>query len=140
MVAQAVPQLNFRLPLVDAGGLATPRFQQWAVSIHARTGGSVDKVEAASATAAAAVPQTTQVVAGGGLQVGGALAGNVGLALYAAVTTVADLPATGMAEGDFAYALDGRKTGEGVGAGTGVPVWWSNGAWVAIDSGAAVAA
>jgi len=32
-------------------------------------------------------------------------------------------------EGQLAYALDGRKIGEGSGAGTGVPVFYSNGFW-----------
>ena len=52
---------------------------------------------------------------------------------------VADLPSTTPAnnppgievpfEGQWAFALDGRKTGEGAGAGTGVPCYFSNGSW-----------
>lgn len=41
--------------------------------------------------------------------------------------TVATLPAA--TEGYMAYASDGRKVGQGVGAGTGVPVYYSAGAW-----------
>jgi hypothetical protein len=79
------------------------------------------------------------VVAGAGLQGGGQVGPNVGVSLYAAVTAVAMLPTAANA-GDWAYATDGRKTGEGSGAGTGVPVWWSNTGWYAVDSGALVTA
>lgn len=40
------------------------------------------------------------------------------------VYTVAALPATA-ATGSFAWASNGRKGGEGVGAGTGIPVYWN---------------
>jgi hypothetical protein len=52
--------------------------------------------------------------------------------------TVANLP-TGR-RGLFAYATNGRKNGEGVGAGTGVPVFHDGTAWRAFDTGATVAA
>ena len=42
---------------------------------------------------------------------------------------LADL-APGLFPNDEAFATDGRKVGEGPGAGTGVPVWWSNGQWL----------
>lgn len=52
---------------------------------------------------------------------------------------VANLPSTTPAnnppnvavpfEGQWAFALDGRKVGEGAGAGTGVPCYFSNGQW-----------
>lgn len=32
-------------------------------------------------------------------------------------------------QGSVAYATDGRKQGEGPGAGTGVPIYFSNGFW-----------
>lgn len=38
--------------------------------------------------------------------------------------TVASLPATA-ATGAFYFASNARKTGEGVGAGTGLPVYWN---------------
>ena len=57
-----------------------------------------------------------------------------GLASY----TVAALPA-GTA-GDTAYASNGRKNGEGAGAGTGVLVFKDGTAWRACDTGATVAA
>jgi hypothetical protein len=59
---------------------------------------------------------------------------NANVAAY----TVGTLPAG--AEGDIAYATNGRKAGEGPGAGTGVPVYFSNGVWRAFSSDAAVAA
>jgi hypothetical protein len=40
--------------------------------------------------------------------------------LYA---TVAQLPTANVQSGAMAFATDGRKTGEGVGDGTGVPVY-----------------
>lgn len=40
------------------------------------------------------------------------------------VFTVSALPATA-ATGSFAFASNGRKTGEGSGAGTGLPVYWN---------------
>jgi hypothetical protein len=51
--------------------------------------------------------------------------------------TVAGLP-TG-AEGQIAYATNGRKVGEGGGAGTGVPVYFSNGSWRVYSTDAPVA-
>jgi len=53
--------------------------------------------------------------------VGGALADDVGVALYQVVTQVALLPTTGNFDGNWAYAVDGRKVGEGAGAGVGSP-------------------
>jgi hypothetical protein len=43
-------------------------------------------------------------------------------------STVANLP-SGVSEGTRWWALDGRKIGEGIGQGTGVEVYWSDGAW-----------
>ncbi len=42
--------------------------------------------------------------------------------------TVALLPITAL-ESQTAYATNGRKVGQGAGAGTGVPVYYSQGAW-----------
>lgn len=44
------------------------------------------------------------------------------------VGPVATLP-DGLFEGEDGYATDGRKVGEGVGAGTGVPIYWSASLW-----------
>lgn len=52
--------------------------------------------------------------------------------------TVAGLPA-GTA-GNLAYASNGRKAGEGAGVGTGVLVFKDGTAWIACDTGSAVAA
>ncbi len=51
--------------------------------------------------------------------------------------TVANLP-TGV-EGMTAYATNGRKVGQGVGAGTGVPVYFSASSWRVHSTDAAVA-
>ncbi len=51
--------------------------------------------------------------------------------------TVAGLP--GGSEGQYAYATDGLKVGELTGAGTGVPVYFSNGSWRVFSTDAAVA-
>ncbi len=140
MTATRIPPPPFATPFLD-GGFVANAWQFFITALYgALYGQGFDKVDAAHTAAIAAVPRTTQVIAGGGLQAGGALTDNVGVALYATRSAVAALPASGAAEGDWAYAIDGRKAGEGVGAGTGVPVWWSNGNWYAADSGAVVAA
>lgn len=53
--------------------------------------------------------------------------------------TVATLP-TSPTAGTIAYATNGRKVGELVGAGTGVLVYYSNGAWRTFSADAAVQA
>ena len=53
--------------------------------------------------------------------------------------TVAQLAGLAPAEGDITYATDGRKSGEGPGAGTGVPVYYSSGVWRVFSTDAAVA-
>lgn len=40
--------------------------------------------------------------------------------------TVATLPTTGVSPGQMAWAADGRKSGEGAGVGTGLPVYWNS--------------
>lgn len=139
MAAVDLPPPPLQQPFLD-GVHVSALWGSWLTAVAARLGGPSDKVEAAWQAAAAAAPAGTQIVAVGGLHVGGDLTGNVAVAFYRALTTVAALPTAGIGEGDWAYALDGRKAGEAAGAGTGVPVWFSNGAWCAVDSGAAVAA
>jgi hypothetical protein len=125
----------------DGRGVAHTWFRNLVDALWQRTGGRTDKVEAAASIAASAVQQGVEVNALGGLQYGGPLGGNVGVALYVAYAAVADLPAVaGLSPGDWAYAMDGRKPGEGSGAGTGVPVFLSAGNWVSVCSGAAVTA
>ena len=141
MTAQIVPALDFSAQIVDPRtGCLTTYGDAFLRALFNRTGGQSDKVEAASVLASGAVPRGTEVIAGGGLQVGGPLGGNVGLALYAAMDQVASLPVTGVQEGDFAYALDGLKSGEASGSGTGTPCWFSGGDWYAAWSGTTVAA
>ena len=55
------------------------------------------------------------------------------------VFAVAKLPAKPK-DGTFAYASDGRKVGQGPGAGTGVPCYYSAGAWRRFSDDTAVAA
>ncbi len=133
-----LPSPPFSQPMLD-GGFMSRAWQAWAQAVQTALGGKSDKVDAAYQAAVSAAPGTAEVVAGAGLQGGGQVGPNVGLSLYAAVTGVATLPTSANA-GDWAYATDGRKVGESSGAGTGVPVWWSNGHWYAVDSGAVVAA
>lgn len=139
MVAVDVPALDYAAQLVEpASGRLTPYGDAFLRSLLRRTGDASDKVEAAHALASVAVPQIRQVVGAGGLQNGGGLAANVGLTLYRSIDALANLPVTAISEGDWAYALDGRKPGEGAGAGTGVPCFWSQGGWLSACSGAAV--
>jgi hypothetical protein len=139
MTAQSLPPPSFAEPIVTPDGMVTRSFRNWITGVYNRLGQETDKVDAAHALATGAVPQGTEVIASGGLQIGGSLGGNIGVALYAAVTAVAMLPATSDL-GDWAYAIDGRKNGEGGGSGTGTPVWWDGAAWKAPDTGATVAA
>jgi hypothetical protein len=128
-----------KTPLTDRSNRPAVEWAAWFNAVFNRLGGGTDKVDAAYQTAAAAAPRTTQVVAVGGLHAGGALnENNVAVAFYRAIALAANLPTTGASDGDWAYAVDGRKPGEGAGAGTGVPVWWTKGAWYAVTSGAAV--
>ena len=132
----------FSQPLTDRDGLMARVWQAWFAAMFNRSGGATDKIEAAHAAALAAVPQTTEVVAGSGLHAGGALGGNIAVALYRRIGTAASFPTKGNSPGDLCYALDGRKPGEGAGAGTGVPCFWTPGAvvgtWIAVTSGVAV--
>jgi hypothetical protein len=140
MTATRLPPPPFNTPLLEAGFVSSA----WQFFVTALYNivyeDGADKVEAAHAAAQASVRQSTQVIAGGGLQVGGQLSDNVAIALYRVKAAVAALPRAGNAEGDWAYAINGRKPAEAAGSGTGVPCFWSNGAWVAATSGAPVAA
>jgi hypothetical protein len=138
VAAVQLPAAAYKLPFVDKSGRLSDWAQTFVEQLAQRTGGKVDKIEAAHALATAAVPKGTEVVASGGLQVGGALGGNVALTLYRTRDAAANLPTVAIGEGDWAYALDGRKPGEGSGAGTGVPVTYSQGTWISTYSGAAV--
>jgi hypothetical protein len=53
--------------------------------------------------------------------------------------TFANLPAQTNYTGSVVYCTNGRKVGEGSGAGTGVPVYYANGAWRVFSTDAAVA-
>lgn len=55
------------------------------------------------------------------------------------VYTVSALPAVAL-PGQKAYVSNGRKVGESAGAGTGVPVYYSNGVWRVYSTDAEVAA
>ena len=120
-------------PIVGAGGRPSAYFQGWLSSI-------VESLNAAAQLATAAAPARLNIVPTGGLQRGGSLQDDVGVALYRAKATVDQLPMTGNTAGDWAYALDGRKPGETDGGGTGVPVFWSASAWFSVTSGYQVSA
>ncbi len=140
MTAQAVPEPDFTQPFVDGDRFLTRWARHFLTGLYNRVGQDQDKVDVAHTAALAAVPQGTQVVASGGLAIGGALGGNVGVALYKVVTNVAGLPTVNNL-GDWANAMDGRKNGEGAASGTGTPVYWDrSGAWKTLDTGATVAA
>jgi hypothetical protein len=140
MVATILPPPPFNMPFLDGAEVGNA-WQFWLSAVQSAIyGEGFDKVDAGYSTALAAAPAATQIVAVGGLQVGGDLTSNVALAIYIAMATVADLPTTNMSVGDWAYALNGRKPGEAAGAGTGVPCFWSNSSWIAVTSGAAVTA
>lgn len=53
--------------------------------------------------------------------------------------SVADLT-EGLFEGEDGFATNGLKVGESPGAGTGVPIYWSTGAWRVFSTDAAVQA
>ena len=124
MAEQKVPALPTGR-WIGSDGTPSSQFRTLIDSIRKRVGGFSDKVDQAAVTADAAAPGTTEVVAGSGLQVGGQISGNVPVALYKVVTSVAGLPATDNAAGDWAYATNGRNSGEGAAAGTGTPVVWN---------------
>lgn len=75
------------------------------------------------------VDQTGLTVRSGSLAI---VAGVAGLASY----TFASLPTA--AAGSMAYCSNGRKVGEGAGAGTGVIVYYSGGAWKVFSTDATV--
>ena len=127
-----LPAFNFSQPLVDADGFASKPLRDWMAAVA----GAVN----AGATATGSVPSTRNVVTVGGLHGGGALSADIGVRLYKVLTIVASLPMSGNANGDMAYALNGRKPAEGAGLGTGVVVFWSRTAWIAVTSGMAVTA
>lgn len=120
-------------PIVDPAGFPTRWFRAFIQAL-------LGAVRADSTATPTAAPASALVVAAGGLKLGGPIGPNVAVAFYAAISTVSLLPTGGLADGDWAYALNGCKTGEGVGSGTGVPVFFSRGRWVAVDSGATVVA
>lgn len=138
-MSNPVPQPDFGLPFVDGAGRLSRWAKAWMQAASKLLDGATTPLATTHALASSAVPQGTEVVAAGGLQHGGALGGNVGVALYVVFDAVAGLPASA-GLGDWAYALDGRKNGEGSGSGSGTPCWWDGTAWIAPDTGAAVAA
>ena len=135
-MATTVPAPNWSNPIVDPAGFPTRWFRAFLEAVYSAGA----DLRAATATANAAAPASALVVASGGLHGGGPIGANAGVSLYKARASVALLPSTGLSEGDWAYALNGRKPAEGAGVGTGVPVSWSRGAWISVYSGVAVTA
>jgi hypothetical protein len=139
MSATRVPPPPFSTPFLDGGFVSGVWRFFLSALFDAVYGEGFDKIDAAHTVAIAAVPKATQVIAGGGLQgAGSSLSGNVGIAFYRTRAPATSLPLSGNDEGDWAYAYDGRKPGEGPGSGTGVACFWSAGHWIAVTSGAAV--
>lgn len=93
----------------------------------------------AAASAEEAVLNDRRVNAGAGLAGGGNLGADVAVRFYVDMNVVANLPATAT-PGAWCFATNGRKSGEGAGAGTGVPVCWDGSHWIAPWSSAAVTA
>lgn len=86
-----------------------------------------------------AAVEAMRITSGGALQMGGANTVVTAARLFQLRSyTVATLPAVGDAL--LAYASDGRKVGEGAGAGTGVPVYRDGGTWFRYGDDTAVAA
>lgn len=140
MTAIKVPTPQFGSPIEDGSGAVTKGWRAWFQTMFNRTGGSEDKVDAAFVIASAAAAQTIQVGAGAGLNGGGDLTQNRSIRLFIAVTPVAGLPAAPVQPMAQAFATNGRKPGEGGGAGTGCPVIWTNNNWYSLFSGAVVTA
>ncbi len=132
----------YTIPMQDRGGSLSRPWRAWFQSLYQLLApGGVDKLSAAYDAAVGAAPASRQVLGAGGLQtVGSDLTGNIGIVMYRLQTTVALLPTSGNTNGDWAYATNGRKPGEGAGAGSGTPVFWSKTGWYAVGSGAVVAA
>ena len=135
-----VPIPPYASPLLVNGQL-NRLWRNFFTGLYEAVGGrGGDKVAAAYDLAVGAAPQSTQIIAGAGLYGADDLVGNASIALYKYKTSVANLGATNNIEGEWAYATNGRKPGEGAGSGTGVPCFWSNGNWIAVTSGVAVTA
>lgn len=137
MSAVPIRPPSFDQPFVDETGRLTTWARLWLSSVYNREGGEADKVDAAYVAALAAVPQTTEIIPSAPLMGGGYLDRNVPLQFGAGVFSVASLPTPSL--GLWAYAQDGRKTGEGAGAGTGLWVWSDGNAWYGVGSAVAAA-
>ncbi len=118
-------RLSAAQPITAPSGRPTAYLLGWISDLVSTVNGMAGRLDGAACAA-------RTVAASGGLQGGGTLASDVGLALYRAVAPVAQLPSSGNAPGDWAFAVDGRKPGEPAGAGTGTPVFWSHSAWFAV--------
>jgi hypothetical protein len=68
------------------------------------------------------------------------LSERAGLADGVPAYAVAALPTSGVGPGSKAWASDGRKDGEGAGAGTGVEVVYDGSAWLRVSDFTAVQA
>lgn len=136
-VPMAAPSLQ--RPFVDPDGYLTVWGRNFITGAYNRMGGPVDKIDQAFALASGAVPNTVEVIASSGIEGGGDLTGNVSVRLGVGDFTVATLPAVASGR-QWAFALDGRKNGEGAGLGSGTWVWFDSTNWIAVDSGAPVTA
>lgn len=140
MTDQSIPLPDFKRAWIDDQGRPTTHMQFVIRGFDRRLGGRTDKLNATKTTADAAAPGTAEVVPGAGLQGGGAIGVNAAVSLYCYEGPVAGLSSLSQRTGDWAYATNGRKAGEGAGSGSGTPVWFDGASWIAPDTGTGVTA
>jgi hypothetical protein len=112
-------------PISGPGGFAPHGWRRFFEVIAQRLGGSTDNVALALELGEDAVPKTTQIIVSSGLVGGGDLTDNVAVGLYRFINGVAALPTTDILNGQWAYAVDARNSGETAGNGSGSPVVWN---------------
>ncbi len=91
------------------------------------------------AAVAKIIPQGIELASGKVLSIDGNTVIDAHRLVNRRTYTVNTLPAAGTSGRD-SFATDGRKAGEGAGAGTGVAVFDDGANWIAVDTGATVAA
>lgn len=127
-----------RTPLTEGDGYATKGWRRFLDVVAKRIGtGGIDFVAQALGLAQNAVPQSTEIVTAFGIRGGGALSENLIIQLGLGDFRVAELPTASVHA--WAFAIDGRKTGEGAGSGTGVWAWSDGNAWYSIMGGVVAA-
>ena len=132
------------VPVQVTGTLSVSGAAQLGTTTVKGSLGVVGAINASSGLTGSSVSVSGAVNAGGSLAVGGALTAQGGAAISGGLLAlpsyaVAALPTA--SAGVLAYAANGRKPGEALGAGSGVLVWGtSNRQWLSILSGTPVQA